>query len=84
MKLHTNATSTADTTRNTYCTVLYTDMNTDSGANINITIKRISLIQIELPTLILNVNIWVHTFALVVVLLSVLLLTQILMLASIP
>ena len=31
--------------------VLYTDMNTDIGANINITNKYTSLIQIELPTL---------------------------------
>ena len=31
--------------------VLYTDMNTDIGANINIAQKCISLIQIELPTL---------------------------------
>ena len=32
--------------------VLYIDMNTDIGANINITQKCTSLIQIELPTLI--------------------------------
>ena len=31
--------------------VLYTDMNTDIGANINIAKKCTSLIQIELPTL---------------------------------
>ena len=32
--------------------VRYTDMNTDIGANINVTKKYTSLIQIELPTLI--------------------------------
>ena len=32
--------------------VLYTDMNTDIGANINSTNKSSSLLQIELPTLI--------------------------------
>ena len=32
-------------------TVLYTDMNTDIGANINIAKKCTSPIQIELPTL---------------------------------
>ena len=38
MKFHTNANCTADTVRNTYTSiVLYTDMNTDLGANINIT-----------------------------------------------
>ena len=32
--------------------ILYTDMNTDIGANINIAKKCTSLIQIELPTLV--------------------------------
>ena len=53
MKFHTNVNCTADIVGKTRASiVLYTGMNTDICANINITKKYTSLIQIELPTII--------------------------------
>ena len=62
---------------------IHTDMNSDINTNVNITSEYTSPIQRELPTLKITIDVEVHIFGLVEVLLSIFLLIQILMLASV-